>query len=140
MVLNLGIAHFKVTAAPLPDPRDGRDDTIKNPNAVSVHVCHGRAPGVPTAVLAVSKAGAEYSLSSPSPLFPIFIARLRSHGSLIIKWEPYLETCGGNLFPLLGCRGCFTYIQSGSDLYDSGELISNWYRVAQVVVENLLLT
>ena len=23
-----------------------------------------------------------------------------------IKWEPYLETCGGNLFPLLGCREC----------------------------------
>ena len=26
-----------------------------------------------------------------------------------IKWEPYLETCGGNLFPLLGGWECFKH-------------------------------
>ena len=33
----------------------------------------------------------------------------KASGSVRIKWEPNLETCGGNLFPLLGGWECFKH-------------------------------
>ena len=42
---------------------------------------------------------------------PVIVGAAWMNRNMSIKWEPYLETCGGNLFPLLGCQECFTYIQ-----------------------------